>query len=450
MYRYGDGTPFPLDENFIETLTAAVESCTNAFVPIAELDARRERAREARREAERESGRLDDLEKSLSATLGPYVPTDKKPGVTGSVAQKVAALAKSAIAEAKSQIEGRVRTAEAQASPRNSADAVVQALAPFFNEHQLPKSAWIMSWDVRGNEPSADAVAAAGRIQAAFALAPDPYRAPIRVEQLADGVIVHMMRKGVFGKAKPAPIDLAKYVMVAFERTHREQIVTLKESATKSAPGLRFALTDAGATWVPISAADGAEGDPNPLDPEDVAPVRQLIERANAALKDLIHKRQLVELTFGGKAISELDEPRIVPLELLQQLTPLSRSIRERSRASGELVLKRDIGDGRREELFVPRATLAQQFARLPLEYRRPFEDMGITAEETQPAIQLPRAPAPPAPAPAPARGPATIPRTTAAGVTAASSAAAASASTNSESNIQTIVQTIEVDADID
>ena len=29
MYRYGDGTPFPLDENFIDTLTTAVETCTN-------------------------------------------------------------------------------------------------------------------------------------------------------------------------------------------------------------------------------------------------------------------------------------------------------------------------------------------------------------------------------------------------------------------------------------
>jgi hypothetical protein len=396
MYRYGDGTPFPLDENFIETLTAAVETCTNAFVPLTELDGRRERAREARRDADRESGRLDDLEKSLSATLGPYVPQDKKPGVTSGVAQKIAGLAKSSIAETKAQLEGRVRSAEAQASPQTCADGVVQALAAFFNEHQLPKSSWIMSWDVRGAEPSADAVCAAGRIQAAFTLAPDPYRAPIRVDQLAEGVTVHMMKKGVFGKAKPAPIDLGKYVMVAFERTHREQIVTLKENANKSSAGLRFAVAENGATWISITTAGDAEGEPNPLDLDDVAPIRQLAERANAALKDLINKRSLVELTFGGKAIAELDEPRLLPLELLQQLTPLARTIRERSRVSGELVLKRDIGDGRREELFVPRATLAQQFARLPAEYRRPFEEMGISGEETQPAIQLPRPPARP------------------------------------------------------
>ena len=391
MYRYGDGTPFPLEENFIETLTAAVETCTNAFAPLSDLDGRREKAREARKEAEREASRLDDLEKTIAASLAPYMPTDKaKQNITQTVAQKMAQSAKSFIVEAKQQVDVRVRQLETQASGRTVADSVLKALGPFFDEHQLPKSTWIMSWDVRGHEPHADAVATAGRIVASFQLAPDPYRGPIRVDQLSEGVIVHMMKKGVFGKAKPAPVDLGKYVMVAFERSAKETTVTLKESATKASPGLRFSVGDAGATWVSITVAGDAEGEANPLDMDDVAPVKQLAERANAALKDLINRRTLVDITFGGKSIMDLEEPRVVPLELLQQLTPLARTIREKSRMSGELVLKRDIGDGRREELFVPRATLAQQFARLPLEYRRPFEEMGITQEETQPAITLP------------------------------------------------------------
>jgi hypothetical protein len=94
-------------------------------------------------------------------------------------------------------------------------------------------------------------------------------------------------------------------------------------------------------------------------------------------------------------------------MELLSQLTPLARTIRERSRVHGELVLKRDVAGGRREELFVPRAQLSQHFAKLPPEYRRPFEDMGVSGEDTQPAIQLPVAMRPPArkgpPAPPPA-----------------------------------------------
>jgi len=184
-------------------------------------------------------------------------------------------------------------------------------------------------------------------------------------------------------------------VMVAFEHTTKgEHVVTLKENANKASAGLRFAVSDRGATWVTISMQGNAEGEPNELDSEDVAPVRTLADRAYATLKDLIHRRSLVELSLGGKPIADLDEPRIVPLELLNQLTPLARTIRDKSRMSGELVLKRDIGDGRREELFVPRATLAAQFARLPFDYRRPFEEMGISGEATQPAVMLPRAPA--------------------------------------------------------
>ena len=398
MYRYGDGTPFPLDENFIETLTTAVETCTNAFVPLTELDARRSRAKDTKREAEAEAKKLTELEATVTASLGPYVAPDKKASVTQAVAQKLAAAAKTTIAEAKRQIEARVQAVDGQASPKTASDGVVKALGPFFNDHQLPKAQWIMSWDVRGAEPHADAVATAGAITAAFQLSPDPYRTPIRVEQLAEGVIVHMMKKGVFGKAKPAPVDLGKYVMVAFERmANGGLVVTLKENPNKSSSGLRFSIADKGATWVTISGSGDAEGEDNELDMDDVAPVRNLAERANATLKDLIQRRTLVDLSFNGKAIADIAEPRSVPMELLAQLTPLARSLRDKSRTSGELVLKRDVGDGRREELFVPRATLAAQFARLPHEYRKPFEDMGISGEETSPSIQLPlRPPAPP------------------------------------------------------
>lgn len=399
MYRYGDGSPFPLDENFIDTLTTAVETCTNAFVPLAELDARREKAKDVRREADKELARLADLESTVIGSLVPFSPSDgKKPGLTQQVAQKIGAGAKTAVIEARRQVESRVSATEALAAPKTAADAVLTALQPFFEEQQLPNAKWIMSWDVRGAEPSANAVATAGRIQASFHLSPDPYRVPIRVEQLSEGVIVHMMKKGVFGKAKPAPIDLGKYVLVAFERNAHESVATLKENPNKSALGLRFAVTEAGATWVSITAAGDADGEPNPLDIEDVAPIRQLTERAFATFKDLTNRRTLVDLSLGNTPLDDLEEPRIIPLELLAQLTPLARTIREKSRMSGELILKRDIGDGRREELFVPRSTLAGQFARLPNEYRRPFEDMGITNEETAPAIQIGRPPAPPRP----------------------------------------------------
>jgi hypothetical protein len=403
MYRYGDGSPFPLDENFIETLTMAVETCTNAFMPLTELDSRRERAKDARKAADRENARLAEFEKALTESLTPWLQTDRKGDNVQQIAQKVGIAAKQALAQTRQTIDARIATMEAQAAPRTAAEAVMSALRPFFDANQLPKATWIMSWDVRGNEPHANAVATAGRLVATFELQADPYRQPIRIEQLADGVVVHMMKKGVFGKAKPAPVELGKYVLVAFERTSSEHVLTLRESAAKATPGIRFAVGDKEATWVAITANGDTDGEANPLDLEDVDGVRRLGERVNAALKDLLQRRHLVELTLAGERLDDMPEPRVLPLELLTQLTPLARTIRERSRMSGELILKRDIGDGRREELYVPRASLAQQFARLPAEYRRPFEDMGISSEDTQPAITLPRPPGPPTSPPKPA-----------------------------------------------
>lgn len=395
MYRYGDGTPFPLDENFIETLTTAVETCTAAFEPLTEMDQRRIKAKEGRRDADKELAKLGELDKTLTTALAPYLTTaDKKASSALAVAQKLSQTAKQALQQAKQHVESRVAQLESQALPATATNAVVQALGPFFAAHQLPKTTWIMSWDVRGATPTANAVATAGKLAASFQLGVGQWGAPIRVDQLAEGVVVHMMRKGFLGKAKPAPIDLGKYVVVAFERTATEQVVALRENASKASAGLRFAVGDEGATWVSISTTGDAEGEANPLDVEDVAGIRRLAEAANKALLPLMEQRTLVELTLGGTPVAELSEPKQVPLELLAQLTPLARSIREKSRMSGELVLKRDIGDNRREELYVPRSTLAQQFMGLPEEYRRPFEEMGISSEDTQPAIVISKPPA--------------------------------------------------------
>src|SRR5258705_1778453 len=201
MYRYGDGTPFPLEENFIETLTAAVEACTGAFMPLTELDGRRERARAGRAEADRELGRLADLEKTLNGALAPYMVPDRKGAQTQTVAQKIVNTAKDAIRLSRTQVEGRVQALEAEAGAGTAADAVLHALRPFFAHHSLPNAKWIMSWDVRGNDVHADAVMTSGRLTASFVLQVDALRNAIRVGALAESVVVHMMKKGLLGKA---------------------------------------------------------------------------------------------------------------------------------------------------------------------------------------------------------------------------------------------------------
>lgn len=411
MYRYGDGTPFPLDENFIETLTLAVEACTNAFMPLTELDERREQAKAARLDADRETTRLAELDRVLAGALAPYMSGDPKNGSqTVGVAQKAMVTTKQAIQQARAQIDGRVRSLEGQAAAATAAEAVLAAMRAFFDQCQLPNAKWTMSWDVRSAEPAGTATSTSGKLAAKFKLKLESARQPIRVDQIADAVVVHMMRKAFLGKTKPAPVDLGKYVMVGFERTQTTTIVTLREKPERHSQGLQFKVTDQTATWQPVAATGETELDPNPLDPDDAAGILRLAEGAHRALKDLVTHRELVDIVLNGQPLAKLAEPRAVPMDVLEQLTPLARSLRERSRMSGELVLKRDIDGGRREELFVPRAQLSRHFAKLPTEYRRPFEDMGIAGEDTQPAVEIaqlrpPTVPNPPSPPPASTAG---------------------------------------------
>ncbi|MEZ4359079.1 MAG: hypothetical protein R3B48_02790 [Kofleriaceae bacterium] len=381
MYRFGDGTAFPLEENFIDTLTQAVEACTRAFAPLAEIDARREKAVVAERESLREIERLAELESVVEAALGPFTSQGGQGGLAQATAHKIVSATKQSVAAVRSQIEGRTRQMLADAEPRNVADRVQAALATFFERAELPRTQWVLGWDCRGAAPRAEAVATCGRLSASFNLdVSGVWQQPIRNDQFAQDVIVHLVRKRTFGKAKPTPLDLSKMLMVAIDHSAREVSLVIRESL-KSSAGFRFVIGEDGVTFWNLGPDGEQEPDSSGVADEDLPSLRRLAEGAIAQLAALRARRTARELRFGGEPVSNLPAPKVMPLDLLAQLAPLCRALRDRSPVAGELVLKRDIGDGRREELFVPRAALVSRFASLPPDYRRPFEEMGLGHE---------------------------------------------------------------------
>ncbi len=379
MYRFGDGTAFPLEENFIDTLSHAVEACAHAFSLLAELDARRDKAQLAERDSQREVERLVELERVVEAALSPFMPgAGSSAGLAQATAVKIIAATKQSVAAVRGQVESRARALLADAAASTIADRVQTALAPFFERAEIPGAKWTIGWDARASAPRAEATATSGRLAAAFALdVAGIWQAPVRIDALATDVVVHLVRKRTFGKAKPTPIDLSKMLLVQVEHTSREVILGVRESA-KGLAGHRFTIAEDGITLCNVNAAGELESEVMTVSDEDVGNLRRLAEAAVPQLAALRARRTARELRLGGEPLVGLSEPKAFPLELLSQLAPLCRLLRDRSTVPGELVLKRDIGDGRREELFVPRAQLAARFAPLPATYRRPFEDMGL------------------------------------------------------------------------
>jgi hypothetical protein len=388
MYRYGDGSQFPLEENFIDTLKAAVESCAAAYTPIADLDDRKERAREGRRQADKELLRLVELEAAMESAGDAFGPsTGRAATPVQQVAAKAIAAVKQAVATAKSQIQARVQQLEGEAAGVGLGAQIRGHLAPLFEKHQLPSTTWASAWDARGATAAGTAVSTAGKLMATYDLnVSGTWTQGVRIDLLAPGLTVMLPKRKAFaGGGKPAPVHLDKHALVAYERNAGHTTLIIRETFNKPSPGYKF--TEDGGNWsaVPIDQNSDLQGSDVALTADDAAGLIALAQAATAAIDGFRASRVLRELRLGNQHVDSHPQPRVVIDSILAALTPLARSLREKSKVPGELVLKVDIGDGKREEIFVPRSQLAAKFNTLPPDYRKGFEDMGLARDQTQP-----------------------------------------------------------------
>jgi hypothetical protein len=112
------------------------------------------------------------------------------------------------------------------------------------------------------------------------------------------------------------------------------------------------------------------------------AGLKLLLNKAEGELQALAVRRQaLAEVELKGRTQAPLEQPSALVEKMIAAVAPLVLEIRHRTSAHGELTLKRDLGNGRREELFVPRKELAARIGTLRPEYRLVFAPFALTKE---------------------------------------------------------------------
>ena len=106
---------------------------------------------------------------------------------------------------------------------------------------------------------------------------------------------------------------------------------------------------------------------------------------------DLAMRRQaMTTATFDSKPLKEIEEPQTIANKIINVLAPIVQEIARRSGAPGELVLRRDLGEGRREEIYITKAELHEKVLTLPATLRPVFDPF-----ELHEGPRSPRAPAP-------------------------------------------------------
>jgi len=395
MYRYGDATPFPLDENFIDTLTAVTEAAVALFHADVDAESRRRKAHTVRQHADEELKRLDALEVALQETLKAHLPSAKPSRASHVAATRVAAHANGTVKTARAGVIKRRETAVRLAFGDQLGQQVLDALSTFALKQHLPKTKWTIHWSCNAQSGKAttamEAVAPSSLATTFLATVPDTYlwASAFQVGQLEPGLTLELQRKSgwIRKQNKLATQPLHRFFVTEVELSPDYAMFILRKSDKKPSPGYRIVMRDDDAstpTLSPIEAGSTEPGETLTLSGDSAVSLTSLWNKMERDLYQLrSHRDKMVSASFNDEPVDKLSEPGLVAEAMLNSVAPIIREMRLRSRVPGELVLKRDMEDGVREELFVPRRLLESKYSTLPSKHQRLFESVGIGGEAT-------------------------------------------------------------------
>lgn len=405
-YLFGDSSPSNLDFDYIEFLREALDFSVQVLAAHERMMQGAARAVEVRLQAEAEVKRIEGLGAALARSVEAFdIGTAES-----ATAQCADTLLRGAAETVRSAIErvngaGAADVAKLEEEARRDRERCVDALGTFLEHHDLPK----MTSELRLQQENGTGYAARLYVRALDDLAAvielavpssHPFGSVARIDKLVERLEVHAPESGGWlrKEVKLRPQRLDKEFITAVISNATETMIQLRTAADGT--GVGFDLTvPAGGVRVSLRRVGEASELPLfDLDETDSSKIRDLRDRILESTADLRRARRgLVEAALGDKPLNEQRDPKVMVERLVAEMAPVVREIAKRSLAPTELVLKRQTGDGRREEIFVSRRDLQVKLRPLGREARAVFAplELGEPPAEDPPTVK----PAPDKPA---------------------------------------------------
>jgi hypothetical protein len=158
-----------------------------------------------------------------------------------------------------------------------------------------------------------------------------------------------------------------------------------------------------------VAGQDAVVAGPFDIEDGDKPKIIELCKAVRERLTTLKHKR-LKQARLGDADFGQLSRFVDTAERLVKYLAPFVHEIAKHSLEPDELVLRKQLADDRREEIFVSKTTLRQKYEQLPQDLRALFAPLGLEAKhsrsmppQAQPApttrAELPPSNPPPPPA---------------------------------------------------
>lgn len=418
---YGDSTPFPYDVDYIELSRHAVDCAVQLLSAQHAILSALERADSLNQAQTTQVARLSAMSRAVEGALDAFLTADSVQ--TERIAGRLRDCLSNTCAEELASIERQTReeVEHTRSIVLRSGESAERSLEAFLLRHDLPETELALTWAADGDNGYTGQVGVKTPfgVTAAFSLAipPEhPWSRPRRVSDLAPGLEVHFPQQAgwLSKRVAMAPVKLDRFFL-SFIRLDADQAEFRLRKGSGSGSGYRIAVQLHGALQVALQplAEDGSTDADVPLvlDGEDSAQMFRLCNRVIESMQGLASlRRNMVAAELDAHALRELDWPAAVAERLIAHIGPVVSEISRRSGAPAELVLRRDIGGGRREEMYVTKADLYEKVLALPPSRRATFDVLGL-GEPARAAL-----------------APANSPRSTAPTVTASNADAAAEA----------------------
>jgi hypothetical protein len=192
-------------------------------------------------------------------------------------------------------------------------------------------------------------------------LPPDsPFAHDARVDRFMDGFEIHAPETAgwIRKESRMVPQKLGRFYIT--ELTLGEAcLIKLRSSPEANASGYDIAVqTEEPQVRFVKTGKDGEGGSfaPEPIDLPTVLRLREKLEEVGRAIST--KRRALTSARLGEDSIEQSGRMRAFVEQLAQVVGPMVREIAAHSLSPSELVLRRMMGDDRREEIFVSKVEL--------------------------------------------------------------------------------------------
>ncbi|GAC1356965.1 MAG: hypothetical protein NVSMB47_10230 [Polyangiales bacterium] len=368
-FVYGDSSPFPYELDYIALVRKVVQCGARLLHAQTSIDEAQRRRSTSEQSRLSERARLDRITEAVRQAMQPYgTGPERQVRVAGRVVDSARFVVDGELTAIESGHGDEIRRAEADV--QQARRDVFDAIEGFLRSHDVPGTEVGLRLFAEDEAYAGQVtVTAPFGVEAIFhAAIPEvhEWKRARRVGELAPGTEIHVPQEsGFFSKRiEPRPVRLDKLFVAEIAATSAGSRISLKK-ALRSGPGYELEIS---AGVVPRATLHELDDEglvtgspPLTLDDEDSTHVFRMWNAILASTQDLMQRRETMRsATFDGTTVLELDVPRAIVAKMVDSVAPTVREIERRSGTPRELVLRRDLGEGRRQETYVTKAELQE------------------------------------------------------------------------------------------